>query len=52
MKINNLKAGIFTILPIVVFIWLLKWIINLMIEISNFLLIIPKKFYFHQETIN
>lgn len=40
---NNLKSGIFALLPIIVFFFILRWIFNILFSISNnFLLLLPK----------
>lgn len=42
---KSFKTGIFTLLPIIAFIWIIQWLVNLIIGISDFLLIIPQKIY-------
>jgi len=48
---KNFKTGIFTLLPIIAFIWIVKWMVNIIIGISDFLLVVPQKIYIPNEEI-
>lgn len=52
-NIKILKAGIFTLLPVVLFIYIIKWIVNSILKISdNIFFFIPNEFYINQVTGN
>lgn len=53
IKFKNLKAGMFTLLPIILFTYIIKWIINIILNISdNIFVFIPNEVYINQTTGN